>query len=92
MNKHINKTLAAIMILGAVASAPAFAGDVQPFTKKAPERANIVPNGLTQAPGPSLVYFSDASYPVLPQSTGVQTRAEVKAGIVQAGKNNSVSQ
>ena len=86
MNKHMKKTLAAIAILAAAASASAFAGDVQPFGKKAAVPANTVPNGLVQAPGPSLVYFSDASYPVQPQAAEKQTRAQVKAEIIQADK------
>jgi hypothetical protein len=49
---------------------------------------NLVTNGMVQAPGPSLVYFSDASYPVQPQVKSDVSRAEVKAALIQAGSTS----
>jgi hypothetical protein len=41
--------------------------------------SNMTTIGMVEAPSPSLIYFSDASYPVQPQVKSNVSRAEVKA-------------
>ena len=76
-----------------VATASAFADGVMLQSgRAAPVRApNVVANGLVQAPGASLLYFSDANYPVQPAVKSNVSRAEVKADMVQAASGNQVS-
>lgn len=87
--KHILVSTAAL-----VAATSAFAdGTVSQSSHTASVKvSNIVANGQVQAPSPSLIYFSDASYPVQQQAKSNVSRAEVKAGVIQAAGKNQVIQ
>lgn len=88
MNKHTKRNLLAVMLLALTASASALAADVTASMASHLTPENLAASGLLQAPGPSLVYFSDASYPLLTQNAKVLTSSASKAVILQAAKKS----
>lgn len=87
--KHI---LVSAALLVAATSAFADGAVSQSSHAASVKTSNIVTNGQVQAPSPSLIYFSDASYPVQPQVKSNVSRAEVKAELIQTAGKNQVAQ
>jgi hypothetical protein len=85
---NIQKILISTALLAAATTA--FADDSVSQSRHAASAnaPNVTTIGMVQAPGPNLIYFSDASYPVQPQVKSDVSRAEVKATLIQARTQN----
>jgi hypothetical protein len=84
IDMNIKNILVSTALLAAATTAFADGAVSQSDRAVSVQAPNVTTIGMEQAPGPSLVYFSDASYPVQPQVKSNVTRAEVKAALIQA--------